>query len=162
MLQIRSLTFGITLFLTMLIAGCSASVNQVKSLIHETSVVEFTIQASGDLNPNRKGRASPVVIYIYELTDGVPFDDADFFSIYDNEAATIGTVLLGKVEIELTPGESRTLERTLKAETRHLGVVAAFRDIDNAKWRASMPIPEHSKVNLKLNLESLSISLLED
>ena len=158
----KALFSGIGILLICTLAGCSSGTKSIKKLFHETSVIEMTIQAADDLNPNRKGRPSPVVIYIYELSDGAPFDEADFYSIYDNESETIGAVLLGKLDLELSPGETRKLERTLKAETRHLGILAAYRDIDNAKWRASMPMPEHSKIELKLNLDRLSISLIED
>lgn len=153
---------GIAILLVGALAGCSSSTKKVKSLFHETSTIVMEITAAEDLNPNRKGRASPVVLYIYEFSDIAPFDEADFFSIYDAEAETIGAVLLGKMELELSPGETRTIERVLKGETRHLGILAAYRDIDNAKWRASLPMAEHSKINLKLNLERLSISLTED
>jgi type VI secretion system protein VasD len=122
----------------------------------------MTIKASDDLNPNEKDRPSPLVVYIYELSDGAPFDEADFFAIYDNEAETIGPVLRGKQEITLAPGETHKIKRTLKADTRHLGILAAYRDIDNAKWRASMPMPEHSKIELTLKLDQLSIKLTED
>ena len=133
----------------------------VKKFFRETSVIELDIKASGDINPNRKDRPSPVVVYIYELSDGAPFNEADFFAIYDKEAETIGPVMLGKVELEINPGGSQKIERILKAETRHLGVLVAYRDIDNAKWRASMIMPEHSKIKLNLNLKRLSISLTE-
>ena len=162
MLLKKAVFSGLSLLMVCYLASCGSGLSQVKKLIHETSIIEMKIKASDDLNPNRKGRPSPVVIYLYELSDGAPFDEADFFAIYENEAETIGSVLLGKMELEMSPGESRKIERTLKAETRHLGIVAGFRDIDNAKWRASMPMPEYSKIELKLNLDRLSISLTED
>ncbi|MCW9013784.1 MAG: type VI secretion system lipoprotein TssJ [Gammaproteobacteria bacterium] len=158
----KALFSGFGLLMICALASCSSGITQVKKLIHNTSIIEMKIKASEDLNPNRKDRPSPVVIYLYELSDGAPFDEADFFSIYEQEAATIGSVLLGKMELELSPGESREIKRVLKAETRHLGIVAGFRDIDNAKWRASMAMPEYSKIELKLNLDRLSISLTED
>ena len=159
---LKKLTYlGMAVIMACVVAGCSSSTKKVKSLFYETSVLELEITAAEDINPNQKGRPSPVVIYIYELSDAAPFEAADFFAIYDAEAETIGAVLLSKQELELSPGETHTLEKTLKGETRHLAVLAAYRDIDNAKWSASMPMPEHSKVNLKLNLERLSISLAE-
>jgi len=155
----KLLIAGTAIILVFSMTACT--VKSIKKFFRETSVIEMTIEAAKDINPNRKERPSPVVVFIYELSDGAPFDSADFFAIYDNEADTIGSVLLGKVELELNPGETRVLERTLKAETRHLGVLVAYRDIDNAKWRASMIMPEHSKLELNLNVKRLSITLSE-
>jgi len=156
----HALFSGISILLIFALSGCT--VKQVKKVFHETSYLEMKIQAATDLNPNRKGRPSPLVIYIYELSDAAPFNEADFFAIYDNEAETIGAVLLSKIDVEISPGETREITRTLKASTRHLGILAAYRDIDNAKWRASRAIPEHSKIELKLNVDQLSISLIEN
>lgn len=159
-MKLRTALFsGISILLMFALSGCT--VKQVKKVFHETSYLEMTIQAATDLNPNRKGRPSPLVIYIYELSDSAPFDEADFFALYDSEAETIGAVLLSKMELEISPGETREITRTLKASTRQLAILAAYRDIDNAKWRATRVMPEHSKIELTLNLDQLSISLVK-
>ena len=46
-------------------------------------VLEF--EAAGDINPNAEGRASPLVVRIYQLKSYSAFRKADFFSLYDND-----------------------------------------------------------------------------
>ena len=65
------------------------------------------------------------------------FNAADFMSLYQRDQAELGADLLAKEEFVLNPGETKTFAKTLAADTRFLGVVAAYRDLEHAKWRTS-------------------------
>ncbi len=121
--------------------------------------VEATISAVSDLNPNLEGRPSPLVIRIFELKSVDAFQSSDFFSLYDNEAAALGPDILAKDEIEVRPGERYNYTRTLNAESRFIGVVAAYRDLDNAQWRASIKVPQNKKSTLSIHLGGLAVSV---
>ena len=97
---------------------------------------------SGDVNPDASGRASPVVVRVYQLRNDGEFNGADFFGVYEKEKETLGASLVSREEYVLAPGESRKLELPLSAETRFIAVVAAFRDIRTARWRAISRPPE--------------------
>ena len=95
----------------------------------------LNITTSANLNPDNEGRSSPLVLRIYELKSPKPFSETDFFDIYDNDKEALGDSLLVKQEMELNPNESRKLEIVLNEKTTHIGLLAAYRDIDKAKWR---------------------------
>ena len=51
--------------------------------------VKLTLVASPDVNPDGQNRPSPIVVRIYQLKDDTGFKDADYFALYDKEAATL-------------------------------------------------------------------------
>jgi type VI secretion system protein VasD len=103
---------------------------------------------SGDVNPDSAGRASPVVVRVYQLRNDGEFNSADFFAVYEKEKETLGASLVSREEYVLAPGESRKLELPLNAETRFVAVVAAYRDIRAARWRAISRPPEKKLTDL--------------
>lgn len=104
--------------------------------------------ASSDVNPDSSGRASPVVVRVYQLKDDGPFVTADFFALYDKEQETLGASLVSRQEYVLSPGDTRALELELNAEARFLGAIAAFRDVRSARWRALTQSPEKTLTDL--------------
>lgn len=111
-----------------LLAGCAA-----KPVETGLSVV---LAAGPDTNPDARGRASPLAVRLYVLRSTAAFEGADFFSLYERDAATLGPEMLRRDELLLRPGEGQTLALKLPPEARAIGVVAAFRDLDRARWRA--------------------------
>jgi type VI secretion system protein VasD len=98
--------------------------------------------ASGDLNPDISGRASPVVLRLFQLRNDGDFAGADFFALYDKDKEVLGASLISREEYVLSPGEDRKLDLAVSADTRFIGVIAAFRDIRAARWRALSRPPE--------------------
>ncbi|CAN7200141.1 type VI secretion system lipoprotein TssJ [Variovorax paradoxus] len=110
-----------------LIAGCAS-----KPVVTPVSI---TLAAGADANPDARGRASPLTVRIYALKSPGPFEGADFFSLFEKDQATLGAELVQREEMLLRPGESRKLDLTLPADAKAIGVMAAFRDLDRARWR---------------------------
>jgi type VI secretion system protein VasD len=102
----------------------------------------MTISASADVNPDRTGRASPVVIRIYQLRTDAAFSAASFSELFEDEDKVLGAELISRDEYVLAPQDSRTLNVFIAEETRFLGAVAGFRDILNAEWRVLIPAPK--------------------
>jgi type VI secretion system protein VasD len=105
------------------------------------SISKATLVVAPDVNPDSGGRASPVVVRLYQLSQEGAFSNADFFALYDSEQETLGTTLVAREEFELKPGETREIEIKAPPETRFIGAIAAFRDIRNAKWRVVSATP---------------------
>ena len=114
----------------------------------KTAPAHAELSVSGDVNPDASGRASPLVVRVYQLRNDGEFNGADFFSVYEKEKETLGASLVSREEYVLAPGESRKLELPLSAETRFIAVVAAFRDIRTARWRAISRPPEKKLTDL--------------
>ena len=104
--------------------------------------IDGGIYTSSDLNPDNNKRPSPVVLRIYQLRGKDKFNNTDFFSLYDNAEAVLAKELVNMEEKELLPGARYQYEVDLDPETMFVGVIAAFRDIDNAQWRSIDQVPE--------------------
>jgi type VI secretion system protein VasD len=105
------------------------------------STTRLTFSATADSNPDATGRPSPVVVRLYQLKADMTFSGADFFALYDDEKKALGADFIGRDEFVLAPGENRTVEVAISADTRFVGMIAAYRDIRNAQWRVVVAAP---------------------
>ncbi len=120
--------------------------------------VDITIQTSNDLNPDRVGRPSPIVIRLYQLKVDTAFNNANFFALYDSDKDVLGDDLVSVEEMELAPGKTITLPRKkFDMESKMLGVLAAFRNLDSATWRATVATPINRKSRITIRLEELAV-----
>jgi type VI secretion system protein VasD len=117
------------------------------------------VAADVGVNPDARGRASPVVVRLLELKTLAAFESADFFSLFDRDKDTLGAELVAREELQLQPGEKKTLQRSLPPETKYLGVVAAFRDLERARWRASIPVMPNQTTPLTIKVEPRAVSI---
>lgn len=123
---------------------------------------DLDITVADDLNPDISGRASPVVIKIYQLAARTTFDSKDFFQLYENPQEQLGEDLLASEDLELQPDDHVIHTLHLKPGTQYVGIVVAFRDIEKAKWRLVAPVDERDYDTLNLALDSLSIHLIDN
>jgi type VI secretion system protein VasD len=115
--------------------------------------VALKIEAAADINPDASGQGAPLQLRIYELRGTSAFDGADFFAIYDHDQASLGADLASKKELVLKPGEGRMLMLEPAAGSQYVAAFAAYRQLDDARWRASIPIIEHrtTVVDIKIS-----------
>jgi type VI secretion system protein VasD len=130
------------------LAGCAST---PKAPVPQTLHVRLT--AGDDVNPDTTGRASPIVVRVYQLHEASSFGNADFFAIYDHEKETLAADLVGSAEYVLRPGETRDIELQPDPNVHNLGFLAAFRDLPNSQWRASWPVPPAPKKPRKVPLQ---------
>jgi len=121
--------------------------------------INAKILASFEINPDAEGRPSPLVIRMYELKSNTGFEQADFFKLYDEEAATLGGDLLTREEIEISPGEGREIEHKAHDDAHFFAVIAAFRNIQQAHWRAITPLELNSKNKLIINIGKQTVTI---
>jgi len=119
--------------------------------------VTGTIQASAQVNPSASKRPSPLLLRVYELKSAAAFNNADFMSLYQRDQAELSTEMLGKDEFVLAPSETKSFAKTLAPETRFLGVVAAFRDLEHSKWRSVVAIQPGKKQQVTIRAGELSV-----
>ncbi|WP_280152251.1 type VI secretion system lipoprotein TssJ [Piscinibacter sp. XHJ-5] len=119
--------------------------------------VNGTIQASAQINPSASQRPSPLLVRVYELKSAAAFNSADFMSLYQRDTAELAADLVGKEEFVLAPGESKPYAKTLSPDTRFLGVIAAFRDLEHSKWRSVVAIQPGQKQQLTIRAADLSV-----
>lgn len=117
----------------------------------------LVINVAADVNPAMDGSASPIQVSVYELAGSTGFAKAQFFALRENESATLGADLISREAVMLPPGGARTLELKLDPRTRHLGVTAAFAQIDEAKWKTEVQITPSERNEILVNVYKLSI-----
>ncbi|MCP5201254.1 MAG: type VI secretion system lipoprotein TssJ [Gammaproteobacteria bacterium] len=99
------------------------------------------IAASADVNPDPGGVPAPVLVRVYELASDDVFNRTDFFSLFDHEQAVLGAALLRAREFQLVPGQVVDISGQVEPRTQFIGAIAAVRDLDAARWRATAPLP---------------------
>jgi len=131
------------------LAGCASAPKPTQ--------LAATIQASEAVNPSSSQRPSPLLVRVYELKTAAAFNAADFMSLYQRDKAELGADLVAKEEFMLAPGESKKFARTLAPDTRFLGVVAAFRDVEHARWRSIVAVQPGQMHNVVIHADKLSV-----
>lgn len=121
--------------------------------------VSLNLVASADANPDARGRASPLTVRVYVLKAPGPFEGADFFSLYDKDQATLGAELVKREELLLKPGESRKLEFTLEPDAKNIAVLAAYRDLERARWRDLKPLEVGKPNTFTVNLAARQVRI---
>lgn len=144
------------------LAGASlvlASCGSTPILAPKPKVLTVDVLAAANLNPSASGRPSPVVVRVYELKSAAPFEAADFVSLFDKDQAVLGADVVARDEFVLSPGESMAIKRDLTADSKFIAVMAAFRDLERAKWRAVVPLLAGKDNALSVRLEASAIQL---
>jgi type VI secretion system protein VasD len=122
-------------------------------------VADLAVIVSEDVNPDRSGRPSPVVVRTYELKSLAAFDTAHVYGLLEQDREVLGGDLLGRDELPLKPGERRELKKTLQADTRYFGVTAAFRDVEHSKWRATTPVAAKALSHVEIRVDRNDVSI---
>lgn len=123
------------------------------------TIADITITASGDVNPDGTGSGAPVAVRVYQLTSTAAFQQADFFELYQREQEILGADLAGRDEVLVTPGGTQQLRKELRPGVNYIGVVAAFRDIQNANWRATAAPPPNQTTAVQVTVEGLNVGI---
>jgi type VI secretion system protein VasD len=141
-----------------------APLGSAQAQAKEPTVIELTIEARPDVNPDDKGTAKPVKVRIYELKNEASFEAADYFTLDSTDKATLAADLLAKDEFILRPGESKIIRKKSHPDTVAIGILAGYRDLAGAVWRVTHklePAPEAAwyRMVIPANKAKLSIKL---
>lgn len=153
--------------LALLLAACATGDPKP----HEPLRLDLTVSAATTVNPDDQDRAAPIVVRVYELKTDNAFKAADYFSLQDKDKTVLTDDLVKRDEFQLRPGEHRTIRRIADADSTALGVLAEYRDLPHAVWRAVYPLPAtpekawyrflSPKLNLNINLDADAIRITD-
>lgn len=113
--------------------------------------------AGAQVNPDARRRPSPVVVRVFELKAPTLFEQADFVSLYEKDQAVLAAELVSREEFVLRPGETRPINKPLSPDTRFIGVMAAFRELERARWRAVVPVAVGKKNVVTIELDGIVV-----
>src|SRR6185437_3383217 len=114
MISKRALMSALLAAAAMALAGCAGAPQP------KPTAASAVLTAASDVNPDETGRASPIVVRVYELKQTDAFKSASYFALMDHEQDTLGVGLVHREEFELSPGETRTLALNLPPEARYI------------------------------------------
>jgi type VI secretion system protein VasD len=110
--------------------------------------VHVTLAGSAGMNPSPSGSSNPLALRVYLLSSPDKFQGADYFQLFDHEAATLGSELVARDEATVLPGQTTVVTIPTKPDARFVGIAASYRNIDKAAWRATVPIESNVRVAL--------------
>ena len=125
----------------------------------EPAIVDLTIRAGSNINPNAAGTPVAVAVRVYSLMNRGRFSSADAYALMERESATLGDESAGMEEALVRPGETRKLTLTPKMGVRYIGVAVLFREIDRSQWRAVSGIAPAGLTRLTLTISGTRADL---
>ena len=153
MLRCKVLLMRAATLLALSLLGACASMSPYSSL----TKLDLRLSASDQLNPDLNGRPSPIVVRLLELKHPVAFENADFFSLYERAKESLAPDLVASEELELRPGQSLELKLSVERDSRYVGVLAAYRDLPETRWRYVIPITAMEVTRSELILDQAGI-----
>ncbi len=114
-------------------------------------------EAGKTINPDASGRASPLVIRVYELKAVDTFRSAGFFDLYDEPEAVLEGDLLAMEELILRPDLVEVLPMVLDKKARYIGIVGAFQNIDEAGWKLIMDASPKGYKDITVSVDGLGM-----
>ncbi len=145
------------------VVGCSTIdtvvSHSLKMFYERSTKLDAKFIASKNLNPDLDGRPSPVVVRFYELKSLSIFDNADFFALYEQDKSLLGEDLVRKEEMRFLPGETLDYLRELQPDTRFIGILVAYRELEKSHWRAAVETPLQDTTEVNISLDELAISI---
>ena len=155
-------------FATLLVIAASFTLVSCAAKPPEDVQIKGSIEAVESVNPDSLGRPSPLQVKIFQLGAKDKFEAADYFALADSSEATLGADMLGVQAMMLSPGEHKPYEGEFDPATRFIGVIAGYREIHQAQWRAVVEMPEKSLMKMMkrggviIKADSLAISVTVD
>lgn len=151
--------FSLTVLVVLLLTSCAEKplLPMQPVTAAEDARVALHLVADDQLNPGATGDPAPVRVRLYELKNAANFMRADYFALAERATPTLGADLIEQDEIWVHPGEHRQFSRTLNSQTRYVGLVVAYRDIDQAQWRALLAIAPGQTHKFLINLDARGV-----
>jgi type VI secretion system protein VasD len=149
---------GLLVFIGLALPGGNASSADADTATAGTRL-ELTLVGGPALNPNTQGHASPVIVRIFDLSSTAAFEKADYAGLFEHPGESLQQDILAQEEVVLRPGDTQEHNRALPPAVEALGVAAAFRDLEHADWRITVPIKPGKRNFILIDLDQSRIRL---
>lgn len=124
--------------------------------------IDLAVASQPNVNPDPHGRPSPVWVHFYQLKSDLAFREADFLSLTEKYNQTLAMDVVGMTERTFKPGEAFHDEIDSSPEALFLGIIAGFRQIERAQWRAVLPLNPKKKTPVRMELNDVVIRLVPE
>lgn len=112
------------------------------------TIVEFSMSADKNVNPDPAGQGAPVVLRVYQLASPSSFNNAEFFDLFNNDQAALKSDLIHRDDVPLAPGASAPLTLKPNDQVTAIGLFAGYRNWQQTTWRKVVPLPPHQTTTI--------------
>ena len=135
----------------------------------DPTVVQAKVQVAKDVNPDSRGRPSPVKTRFYLLESVSVFKSANFFQLKEQDQELLEKETKRREERVFKPGDEAELELSLPAaelpdyDRVYVAVMVGYWDLDHAEWRAVLEVEpeETTEVMIEIGRSEVSIKLVD-
>lgn len=147
--MIKNLTKYITTMIITILVFIAQGCSTMQPSLNKTEAISIQIITNEKINPDINGRPSPLLIYIYSVSDSEYFLIQNYFGITEDTDIknNLSSTLIDNFTVN--PESQITRKYTFSKEEKYIGVIAGFRDINNSLWKIVL-----DKKELKLNFIS--------
>jgi len=117
----------------------------------------LSIQASDNLNPDGNQKPSPIQLKVYELSSRTTFDNQDFEGLFNNGKTLLSDELLSSKVLIVQPKELLEYQINLQEKTKFIAILAAYRNIDEARWKHIYAVKPHGHYKHDISLSANAI-----
>jgi len=124
----------------------------------------YLISAASDINPDIEGRPSSVIVRVYQLTDKLNFENANYDELFESGHNALGTEFITLNEYLVDPNTKNDVDLKISENAKFIGVVVGYRSVDMVTWRTVKSVPKGSfwrGAGLEIKVEKLSVRVIE-
>ena len=78
-------------------------------------------------------------------------------SLFEQDKTVLANDIVTREEFVIRPGDTQTIDKLLPPETQAIGVMAAFRDLNRAQWRALAILAPAKDNTVVIELEDVMV-----
>jgi len=145
--------------MTLLLMSCSSAPVPTPPAPPKPIILSVNLKGGKNLNPDLEGRASPLVVRIYQLENIATFNTSDFFALYENDQSLLAKDIKYRDEFEIKPEQNQEKKFELKEGGHYLAIFAAFRDLDHAQWKVFFEVQPTTTEPYKVILDNSSLAI---
>lgn len=125
----------------------------------EPTIAQVNVVAAETANPDPTGRPSPTVVNVYALKPGAPFDIGDYEALTGGELGQLAEHMTRIARFVILPGRETKKVFELPPGTSDVGLTAAYRDVDTAKWRVQKAVTPNDVTILNARIGANEVTL---
>ncbi|MEM1432639.1 MAG: type VI secretion system lipoprotein TssJ [Pseudomonadota bacterium] len=156
----RPLT-GTVVLVAGVFAGLAGCANQAAE--PPPKPLDTLIAATDSINPSAAGTPQRVDLMIFQLRAATAFTESQLTALYptvERARSALGADLLQTRKLQIAPAVEQQVEIQLDDQARYIGVLAAFEQFGQARWKDIVEVrDEQLKDKLLLRSRQLTIAL---
>ncbi|MDD1793396.1 type VI secretion system lipoprotein TssJ [Enterovibrio makurazakiensis] len=127
----------IALLVLLQLAGCAGS----DLPQDQPTTVTFSIVATGNVNPNISGDATPVEVQVFELEDDSMFLSSDFEQLAEDAEGALKSNYVDHRDYSMVPGQFKFVDEfEIEDDTRYIATMVRYSDPDVSEWKKVVKI----------------------